>query len=244
MSYSLLSILCESRLIPSRDSLKKWDEKQLRELAYLYFLALRILIADDKTNTWAVSYADKTLPGGDFEHWRTDGNDFYVLLYALSNDEEFKNNKSAISASAVHDWLRHSRSDDFDIRTHRLFNRLDGMFHITESEYKSIRRVVDHWTDTKAAERQAVLTKVIHHIRKLAPSNSEVLGQLEKIPKQTDEKIDECASSGGTSAASVATVVGGIGAGFAPDEKWRGIYEPAKKKVKSPVIRRDPITSK
>lgn len=46
------------------------------------------------------------------------------------------------------------------------------------------------------------------------------------------EIIKETSTAGGTSAGSVATVVGGLGAGFAPAEDWRSIY-PKKKKEKT-----------
>lgn len=55
----------------------------------------------------------------------------------------------------------------------------------------------------------------------------------------SEAKLNEFASSGGTSAGSVATAVGGLGAGFDPNAD-HGIYEKDKKKKakKSTVIRR------
>lgn len=231
IEFSLITELCESHLIPSRSSLQKWDEKPLRELAYMYFLALRILLADAETAKWAQHYAEKTAHTGNFEQWRTDGNDLYVLLYALSSDEH-----CSISPSSVRDWLRHTLSNDFDARTHKLFNRLDGMFHVSKSALKILRREIAHWTEIEARERDAAIVKIIQHIRRLAP-NSELLGHLKQISKQfDDDDIKESASAGATSAASVATVSGGIGAGFAPDETWRGIYAKPKDKAKKPLV--------
>lgn len=49
--------------------------------------------------------------------------------------------------------------------------------------------------------------------------------------------IKEQASSGSTSAASVATVVGGLGTGFDPNGH-KGIYQDTGKKKKQPLLRR------
>lgn len=49
--------------------------------------------------------------------------------------------------------------------------------------------------------------------------------------------IKENATAGATSAASVATSVGGIGTGFDPNGH-KGIYQDSKKKKKSPLIKR------
>lgn len=49
--------------------------------------------------------------------------------------------------------------------------------------------------------------------------------------------IKENATAGGTSAASIATSVGGIGTGFDPNGH-KGIYQDKPKKKKAPLIRR------
>ncbi len=51
------------------------------------------------------------------------------------------------------------------------------------------------------------------------------------------QAIKEHATAGGTSAASIATSVGGIGTGFDPNGH-KGIYEEKPKKKKAPLIRR------
>lgn len=236
--YSLLIELCESRLIPSQSSLKKWDAKELQQLAYFYFLALRILLSTDKTKTWAQNYCKKVAGPSDFDTWRTDGNDLYVLLYALNADEQFSKAKVSISVSTVRDWLNHADSAKLDEYTHRLFNRLDGMLHIHDSGFKATRRLVMQWNDNDAREREALIVKVIQQIAKLAP-NGEVLSYLKRISKQYDDDVTESASAGATGASSIATAVGnlgGLGAGFDPNQKWRGVYG---NKLKKPLIRRN-----
>jgi hypothetical protein len=225
--FSFINDLSESHLIASRTSLKNWDLTKLSQLAYLYFLGLRILLTSDKNQKWATNYCQKAGEPNDFFQWRSTGNDLYVFLHALSADPDNEDVKASgdvhINPGIIRTWLRHS-----DGKTHNLFARLDAMFHITDSSMKSMRRIVSEWESADQTEQQDVLTKLVQMIHARAPSNSEILPQLKQLIK-----IDESASSGGTSSASVATVVGGLGAGFDPTDSWRSVYP---KKKKKPVI--------
>jgi hypothetical protein len=51
------------------------------------------------------------------------------------------------------------------------------------------------------------------------------------------KEITETASCGATGSSSIATAVGGLGAGFDPNGD-KGIYEKPNKKKKAPVLRR------
>ena len=225
MTFAFIADLCESHLIPSQTSLKKWDDKKLSELAYLYFLGLRILLANAKSKQWARDYCKQAGEPNDFTKWRSAGNDLYVMLYGLSDDSDGK--KLTINPGVLRHWFRHVGGDDKE-DMHRLFVRLDAMFHITNSAMRSMRRIVMDWQDADDKERKDVLTKLIQMIHSRAPSNSELLPHLKSLP------LDESASAGATGASSVAAVVGGLGAGF-DDDHSKSIYGPKKKPV---IIRR------
>lgn len=217
MNFTFIRDLCESKLIPSKTSLKNWNEKKLSELAFLYFLGLRILLATPDKQQWARDYCRKAGEPNDFSQWRSSANDLYVLLYGLEGS------KIHITSSTIRHWLRHSATHDDPDDTHGLFTRLDAMFHITNSSFKSLRRIITHWEDADHDEQQNSLDRLIQLIHDRAPSNSEILSELKSI-----KRIAESASSGATGAANVATVTGGLGAGFAPSETWRGVYGPKK----------------
>jgi hypothetical protein len=230
--YPFLVDLCESHLIPSKGSLKHWKTVKLVELCYLYFIGLRILLANPPSKEWARRYCGHAGEPNDFKSWRTNANDLYVMLYALTNEDHYRfidDGEVDISPGLVRHWLRHV---DDEADTRRLFMRLDGMFHITNSSMRSLRRIVTDWHGTDRRERDDVLVKLIQMIDTRAPSNSELLPHLRLLQK----KMDESATAGATGAASVATVVGGLGAGFDPDGDWRSVY--GKKKKKPVMIRR------
>lgn len=223
MTYLLLIDLTESRLFPSRQTLEKWDKMKLAHTAYLYFIILEALVCEDDMQKWASAYCQKAGQPADFDQWRSDSNDLYVLLHALNDQAAL-----AISPAIVRDWLRHPHSHD---RMQRLFNRLDAMLHVTDSSLKAIRRLVMHWTENSIRERHDIILKLIPQIKKYAP-HSELLTHLQRLEQRTD--VTEAATTGGTSAANVATSVGGLGAGFDPDGGWKSIYSPEKRKPTEP----------
>src|ERR1035437_2019619 len=250
--FSFINDLCESRLIPSKSSLKGWDVKKISELVYLYFLGLRMLLHDSNSRSWAQDYCKKAGENVDFATWRTSGNDLYVMLYALTGDPDDTDEKISlphrinISPNIIRQWLRNPTNKD---DAQRFFNRLDSMFMIDNSSMKSMRRLLTNIDDMTNDEKKNSLDKIIQLItsRVNSVSNSEILSHLKELKFCTDDKkINEyltlkqfeSASSGGTSAASVATSVGGLGAGFDNDYS-KSVYD--HKKPKKPiVIRRNP----
>ena len=227
MSFEFITDLCESHLIPSRTSLKHWKISKLTDICYLYFLGLRILLDNKTSKDWARKYCDNAGEQNDFSVWRSNANDLYALLFALTSDDDSK-----ISPGIILQWLRHMATHDDEDYTHRLFMRLDGMFNVSSGAMRSMRRVVLHWDDVETRERHNVLVKLIQMIHSLAPSNSELLPELKKV----SHEMTESASAGATGAASVASVVGGLGAGFDPNDQWRSIY--SKKRTKPVILRR------
>ncbi len=53
-------------------------------------------------------------------------------------------------------------------------------------------------------------------------------------------QVNETSTAGATGAGSVATVVGGLGAGFDPNGEWRSIYPSKKGKNKKPLMIKRP----
>lgn len=218
--YSFLLDLCESRLIPSHGLLKQWKTSKLADLCYLYFIALRILLRDHATKQWARDYCKKAGEPNDFKSWRTTGNDLYVMLFALNDADKIN-----ISPSLIRQWLRHVANSDAEDDTRRLFMRLDTMFNVSSSSERAMRRAVLDWDNVDHRERESIVTKLMQLIHNLAPSNSEVLPHLKKL------SLLESATGGATSTASVATVVGGLGAGFDPDGHDKSIYSKKKPRI-------------
>lgn len=261
MSFSFIADLNESRLFPSLSNMLKKSDKEMTQLLYLYIIGIRILMAEGETEAWAHSYVSRTLQWGtSFDLWRSNTTDLYVLLHRLHTIQFVEKTATySLQHQDVVRWLRniqlHVEGNIFGNNTERLFMRLDYGLKVTDSSMKAVRRQVTNWTDLGQEEQHNVLSRLIPMLRKRAPK-SEILPYLNRVyrvlSKETDDAdppnspindIIENASAGATGAASIATSVGGLGAGFDPNGD-KGIYQnlPKKKSESKPlVIRRPPI---
>ena len=119
------------------------------------------------------------------------------------------------------------------------------MFAVDNSSMKSLRRIVTNLESATEKEQKDTLEKIIQLIHTRAPSNCEIMSHL-KNNKINEYQLFgalqmESASSGGTSAASIAVAPGGLGAGFDPDGDWRSVYGKSKPKAKKPIVIRRKI---
>jgi len=161
-------------------------------------------------------------------------------------------------------WFRSNADKRHDTAlTHRVFVKLDTWFKIKNSSMKAIRRLVMDWDTITTKERKLALTRLLQFMRTRA-ARGELLPWLNRVGVLHDLEIDnvdnpetgerregghdvrettlwrslalESASAGATGAASVAAVVGGLGAGF-DDDYSKSVYPPPKKS-KTTVIKR------
>lgn len=229
---SILNELSESRLYPSRQSLKKQNFNDLAETVYLLILVLRVLVWEDETATWAKNYLKKTYRA-DYSNWRSDATDLYVALYALSQGEYGGGGKKTMSVTLINRWfkamIQRTTSED-DMRI--LFLRMDSLLHVKSSPLKALRRDIMDYPDLSRAEQESVVVRLLTRVR-AKTAWVELARKLRAIKTEMDD-LNENATAGSTSSANVATVAGGIGAGFDPNGD-KGIYQT---KAKKPVVLR------
>ena len=266
MAFDFLSSISESKLISNKKTLVDYSSEELAVLAYINILSLRILLSEKESDVciFAQQYCRKTSQYNNFKKWVTDGTDLYVVLYGLISDEardEKEKQKShnsythmPIDNSLIINWLKScgEKKNVVDVSS-KLFVKLDTMFRIGDSSLRSIRRLVMDWETITTEQRKLALTRLLQFMRSRA-AKGEILPKLNKVAVMRDLELDnvanpetgelkenliltlETASAGATGAASIAAVVGGLGAGFDADYS-RSVYPPPKKK-KPTVLRR------
>ena len=269
MTFGFMRGLSESRLFPMRRSLRDFDAHELADIAYLSLIGLRICLSEPSTTDWAQAYCRKTARGLNFQQWRGDGTDIYIVMHALTSDEtgfedddeaEHLRQRLALHPGAIYQWIvSGQRGAPHEDATRRLFTRFDALFRVQDASMRSIRRLAQDWPDINEHDKRLVMTRLLQILRARA-SRSEILPVLVHLAShrkleltnvcdpETGDGCDkprkhsflsslgavgigaaaavalghrkhtrENATSGGTSAASVATCVGGIGAGFDHD---------------------------
>jgi hypothetical protein len=240
-NYTLIPELSESWMFPSKKNLEKLSAEEVMELTHLYVVALRILFEEDDTESWVHSYAIRTLEtGGNFARWRVNGTDLYHLLHALHGFRE-DGTRIGLRNEEIVVWLRDIKlrfsAQSREPRTRKLFLRLDNGLKITDQSMRAVRRLVMDWPDLTGHQRKLAMTRLIQLIRKRT-LKCDILVYLERLARlkgfdDTSESLGETATSGSTAAGSVATLPGGLGAGFDPNGH-KGIYEPSRSK--KPIV--------
>jgi hypothetical protein len=243
VSFSFLSQLSESSLFPSKASLERYKAKQIGELTFLYLCAMRIAFLELETTRWAREYARKTVTWGNFDQWRNNATDLYVLLHAIKPEQHEEGSSwYPLNHKLVMGWLKeYAMGHPHDEQTRRLFVRLDFDLRISDVAMRSLRRMIMEWPTLESPDKKLALTRLHMMLRSRAPK-SELLGHIHFLMERELE-LREDASSGASCSSNVATVAGGLGAGFDADGDW-GIYSKPKKKTddKPLVLRRAPVS--
>jgi hypothetical protein len=237
MAFSFIRQLSESRMFPSIKSLVDLGTQEIAERLYLHLLGLRILLCCEETREWAQISVRQTIQTNSFARWRTDATDLYVLLHGLEVREAAEDQAYGsyrLNPVLLQQWLRdaaHGRTDE--TRTRRLFVRLDHDLKITHEPERSLRRQVVEWRNLDHERQHQTVTKLVQTLLHRAP-RAEILSHLKTLLQS--RALQENASAGATSAASVATSVGGLGGGFDPNGHARSIYPDPKGKPKKPML--------
>lgn len=251
MSYEFIGELSESKMFPTVASVFRHRVGEIAELTYLYLCAMRVLFQEDETRDWARQYARRTIQFGDFRMWRASSTDLYVLLHALEIAEAEEDIRFPLARTDVLRWMRdeaQSHETGRESRVKRMFARLDFGLKVRDSSMQAVRRLAANWSDLDRHEKELCITRLLQMFRTRAPK-SELLPFLDRVARaenlemkdvqNPEDELQENATAGATSAASVATAttaVGGIGVGFDPNGH-KGIYEKNPKK-KPLVLRR------
>jgi hypothetical protein len=82
-NIQLVNDLTESRAFRSRQDIGKHTADQIGELVYVYCLALATLKNEFKYKRIARQYASRTMSYNNFDYFRTNGTDLYLLVHSL-----------------------------------------------------------------------------------------------------------------------------------------------------------------
>jgi len=204
---------------------------------------MRVFLYEDATDNWAKNYCWKTTRWSNFDHWRNDGTDLYMLLHAFKGfDHEEGWSGYGLNHRRIYTWLRaSSQGMNRESEVIQLFLNLDNDLKIHDDSLKAIRRLAMHWPRIDADKKRVLLTRMVQLFKYEMP-RSELLTHLLSLKsgvRDLDEAdLVENATSGSTAAGSVATIAGGLGAGFDNDYS-KSIYPAPKAQKKPLVIRRN-----
>lgn len=203
-----LQDLSEARLIGrSKNGLKKFSAKDIADLLFLHICALQIMKHEFLGLPEAQKYVKKAGSLINFDNFSSSRNELYVLLHvlfgknagpqqALLKDQEASQlflDRLTINMQFTRKYLRlilAGKDDPAFERRYLLMIEKD--LKITDSYYRSIRRLVMTWPKQPRSTRKLVMTRLLQVMRTKG-RRSEMMGLLEWLSKQEkleDKKLD------------------------------------------------------
>lgn len=173
--------ICESRLYRTTAQMSNLNGRETADLAYLNTIALYLMLQDDAQHGYASEYAFQTAKYGDYNVFRTNATDLYVLCYILKNPDNnyvrLNDHSASVNflKSLSFDSLRHlkfmrtmSQSADKTNEAVSFFFRLESQLKINNDRYKQYRRYITTWGNLKYSSKQLVISKLVQEMRNLS----------------------------------------------------------------------------
>ena len=196
MELDFINELCESRLVRTKKQIKKFTAKDAADLTFLYACTLVILKNEFKYAPIAMSYATKTKMFSNWNVFRTNGTDMYVLLNSLIgtddtntlfSDQEASQvfrNSLKINQPQLKAWLAYTGKGKVDRTIDGQFlYRLERQLRVDNAQYKAIRRLSVDWPNLKHGQRTLIITRTMQAFRMRA-RRSEFMPILMKLSKE------------------------------------------------------------
>ena len=180
---SLVNDLTESRAFRSRQDIGKFTAPQVSELVYAYCVALLILSEEYKYKNIAQVYARRTLSYNNFDYFRTNGTDLYLLVHSLIGSgsiiqfDQEKSSKTFIDRLQSNDILIKEFlyyiaggmiKPDLSVR---IMLKLERQLRVTSGELKKLRRWAVDFPYMKTKDKNNAVHSTMHFIQAYAPKS-------------------------------------------------------------------------
>ena len=196
MELEFINDLCESRLVRQKKQIKQFTAKDVADLIFLYACTLTILKNEFKYAPTAMAYAHKTRMYSNWNVFRTNGTDMYVLLCALVGTDDtnklmadqeasqvFRNSIS-VNQPQLKQWFAFTAKGKVSPQIDGQFLfRLEKQLRVDNAQYKAIRRLASDWGNLKHGQKTLIVTRCMQAFR-LRARRSELYPILMKLSKE------------------------------------------------------------
>lgn len=187
----------ESRLFRSNTAVSLRTAEDIKNITFLYLMALCIMKGEFLTAPWVIEYLENTYKyGTTFTSMRRSGNDLYWSLfiifqkkYDLLNPKFEEANKLELSRSTINQqmltlWVRKViKGKALDDDDRRFFLSLEKTLNINIADYKSLRRLISNWDNLNNDQRSIVCTRLYFAMNKFMRM-SEIFPIFEEFVKK------------------------------------------------------------
>jgi hypothetical protein len=189
----------ESRLTRDSNNVRTMTYTDCCERAYLTLLILELLKNFNSFKKTAASYASKTLGKEDYSQFRTFSTDLYNFVYYINGDKDALSKlkdpgaaeklriQTTIPLLGLNRYLKGltgSATQSTRITSDFLI-KLEKSLHITNADYKIIRRSILNWNKLTQKEKQDIVTRLLFAARAKLRS-SDIIDDLSKLAADKD----------------------------------------------------------
>ena len=162
------------------------------ERMYLILLCLELMRYYPKYKDFVKAYAKKSTNKNDYNIFRMFSTDLHNFIYFVTGDEKtiakLKDpsaakkirSRTTLPVMAVNRYLSQLANDSKPTSVSQFFLKIESALHITNSNYKSIRRLVTNLKDVTNIERERFATKLVFAVRAKLRS-SDIIEKFEKF---------------------------------------------------------------
>lgn len=190
--YKIIGEISESAAFKHRSEFKKYKVKDIRQLIYLYFLALTAMKKEKQTERFVKQYAHNTSKFGDFVYFRQQGTDLYLMLHSLYGEANNATSKHIrdidrvppryFNTTATKRWLRAFKGQASKQYDNRFLLDAERQLEIKSGDYKNIRRVVTNWDNSSEKNKRVALSRLLYALQTKLP-RSELIPKLRNLAK-------------------------------------------------------------
>src|SRR6056297_58489 len=234
MDLKLINQLNESHQYRSKAQLAQTTAREVADFAFMDLVALWILYNEFEFAPRAIKYAEATATFNRFTNYRQMGTDLYHNLHILTQRKtELISADEADTAllgrieldeRQLVRYLRGIASNNMNTGMARMsLQRFENALYISNSNYRSARRLAQNWPRLQTAQKRTVITRMLFFYRVHA-RRSEIYKMLKDLARTQnleakDAKNPEL-STGAKVAMGAAAFAGGFAAGRAAGKRF------------------------
>jgi hypothetical protein len=198
----------------------------MAHFAFMNMLALYIMSNEYDMAPAAAAYAKRTMQTGNFNNYRQSGNDLHVALSSIKNNMPNVGDKNQMQLDRINlndvkikAYLNTIKAGKPVVGAGAFFMRLERDLDIKNSNYRSIRRLVQDWPRLNKMQKQLVITRMSQFYRTKA-LRSELysyirdLGRSQGLMVKGANNAERPRMRGSDTLAKIATGAAAIAGGF------------------------------
>ena len=170
--YEFISELNESKMFRSKNRVEGTNARDMADLAFMNMLAMYILYNTFDFAPTAREYAQRTMKyGGQFSYMQG-GSDLHIALASLKNGmndagdkNQMQNTRINLPELQIRNFLNQMKQGRAVTAPEAFFMKLERGLDIQNSNYRSIRRLVQNWPRLNSMQKQLAITRMLQFFR-------------------------------------------------------------------------------